>query len=88
MAIREATGPMLSHVATTHGPGTGAQDEAPTGGQSGGDRMIDRIGKMAEDSREQDETNIKDISPEERKRQEQMPRNTKKRVYEAGKDEL
>lgn len=48
--------------------------------------MIDRIGKMADD---QEETNIHDISPEERKRQDEMPRNPKKRMYEAEvKDEL
>ncbi|BDD63593.1 hypothetical protein MAP00_008464 [Monascus purpureus] len=47
-----------------------------------GDRLIDRIGKMATGEAEMEETNVDDISPEERKRQEEMPRNSKKRMYE------
>lgn len=51
-------------------------------------RVINEIGNMA-DSRKQ-ETNVDDISPEERARQDEMPRNPKKKMYEAGdpKDEL
>lgn len=48
-----------------------------------GDRMIDEIGEMVEESTKQEETNIDDISPEEMKRQAELPRNTKKRMYEA-----
>lgn len=53
------------------------------------DRVIDDIGTMAEDSHKQ-ETNVDDISPEEIERQDEAPRNPKKRMYEAGgpKDEL
>ncbi|KAE8382809.1 hypothetical protein BDV26DRAFT_277750 [Aspergillus bertholletiae] len=47
------------------------------------DRMIDHIGKMIEDDEEIDETNIDDISLEEKQRQAELPRNTKKRMYEA-----
>ncbi|OJJ48583.1 hypothetical protein ASPZODRAFT_61741 [Penicilliopsis zonata CBS 506.65] len=46
------------------------------------DRMIDQIAKMAEDSAKEG-TNIDDISPEERQRQEELPRNPKKRMFEA-----
>lgn len=53
------------------------------------DRMIDDIGRMAEGD-EQEGTNIDDISPEERERQDEIPRNPKKRMYEEEpvKDEL
>jgi protein transport protein SEC20 len=48
------------------------------------DRMIDQIGDMVEkNGRLEDETNIDDVSPEERQRQEGIPRNPKKRMYEA-----
>jgi protein transport protein SEC20 len=48
------------------------------------DRLIDQIGDMVEEnSKLEEETNIDDVSPEERQRQEEMPRNTKKRMYEA-----
>ncbi|KAB8220512.1 hypothetical protein BDV33DRAFT_191136 [Aspergillus novoparasiticus] len=47
------------------------------------DRMIDHIGNMVEDNEENEETNIDDISPEEKQRQAELPRNTKKRMYEA-----
>lgn len=44
-----------------------------------GESMSEKIGKMAEKSRG---TNVDDISPEERRRQEEMPRNPKKRMHE------
>lgn len=54
------------------------------------DSMVEQIGQMAEkgDQPAQKQgkgqgTNIDDISPEERKAQEQKPQNTKKRMYEA-----
>ncbi|RHZ71498.1 hypothetical protein CDV55_106536 [Aspergillus turcosus] len=48
------------------------------------DRMIDQIGDMVEkNSRSEEETSIDDVSPEERQRQEEIPRNPKKRMYEA-----
>lgn len=52
------------------------------------ERVIDEVGDMA-DSHKQ-ETNVDDISPEERARQDELPRNPKKRMYEDGgaKDEL
>ncbi|KAJ9328097.1 hypothetical protein DTO027B5_1114 [Paecilomyces variotii] len=65
------------------------------------DSVVEQVGQMVEDSQKQaeekkEETNVDDISPEERKRQEEMPRNPKKRMYEdaeaaerqARKDEL
>lgn len=53
--------------------------------QAGGEgSLVDKIGKMAEKSQRQHEgTNVDDISDEERKRQEQLPRNPKKRMFEA-----
>lgn len=54
------------------------------------DRMIDKIGRMAEGGDKQEGTNIDGISPEERERQDEVPRNPKKRMYEEEptKDEL
>lgn len=51
------------------------------------DRMIDKIGRMAEEGNKQEETNVDDISPEERERQDEIPRNPKKRMYEANVEE-
>lgn len=45
------------------------------------DRIIDKIGRMVEDGK-WDGTNIDDISPDERERQDKIPRNPKKRMYE------
>lgn len=80
-AALETAIPTLSRETATYGT------EAPTTGEQESDRMIDRIGKMADGG---EETNVQDISPEERKRQEEMPRNPKKRMFEAevNKDEL
>lgn len=78
--------PTAGFVHKTEGPivegvtGSTSWDQAPT--SVGEERMIDQIGKMAEENAEMEETNVDDISPEERKRQEQMPRNPKKRMYE------
>lgn len=69
----------------------------PTNGASGEDqpssededRIIDQIGKMVDEGKQKG-TNIDDISPEERQRQAELPRNTKKRMFEAEpvRDEL
>jgi hypothetical protein len=45
------------------------------------DRIIDKIGRMVEDGK-WDGTNIDDISAEEMERQDEIPRNPKKRMYE------
>lgn len=53
------------------------------------DRLIDKIGEMVESHHMHESTNIDDISPEERQAQEEMPRNSKKRMYEEPiRDEL
>ncbi|BCR91253.1 putative protein transport membrane glycoprotein Sec20 [Aspergillus chevalieri] len=54
------------------------------------DRMIDKVGRMVEEGDKQEGTNIDDISPEERKQRDDIPRNPKKRMYEeeSVKDEL
>lgn len=52
--------------------------------------MIDKVGRMVEEGDKQEGTNIDDISPEERKQRDDIPRNPKKRMYEeeSVKDEL
>lgn len=64
-------------------PAGEAMWDQPASEDTDGDRMIDQIGKMAEESGKQQGTNVDDISPEERERQDALPRNTKKRMYEA-----
>lgn len=54
--------------------------------ESDRDRMIDQIGDMTE-GKINEETNLDDISPEEKQRQEEIPRNPKKRMYEAEEEE-
>lgn len=85
-AVQTATPSILHQTAT---PGAAVSDGQTDDSDSQEDRMIDQIGEMAEDSKHE-ETNIDDISPEERKRQEEMPRNPKKRMFEAEvkRDEL
>lgn len=74
---------------TTGDTAWGRERDAAAHEDSNRDRVIDDIGNMAEGSHKQ-ETNVDDISPEERERQDETPRNPKKRMYEAGgpKDEL
>lgn len=55
--------------------------------ESDHDRMIDQIGDMTEGKINEEETNVDDISPEEKQRQEEAPRNPKKRMYEAEVEE-
>ena len=47
------------------------------------DRLIDQIGRMVNGQGETEGANIYDITPEEKRSQEEMPRNPKKRMYEA-----
>lgn len=72
--------PTLHETDTAGGRVSGHQDQASE--EQDSDRMIDQIGEMAEENDKQEETNIHDISPEERKRQEEIPRNPKKRMFE------
>ncbi|KAJ5592871.1 hypothetical protein N7537_009775 [Penicillium hordei] len=50
------------------------------------DRVIDKIGDMVEQEK-QTSVDIDDVTPEERARQAELPRNTKKRMFEAGMEE-
>lgn len=50
-----------------------------------GPPMVEEVGKMAQDAKNR-ETNVDDITDEERRRQEDQPRNPKKRMMEAGID--
>lgn len=64
--------------------GDAVWDQAPATEESDGDRMIDRIADMVETSGDQEETNMKEEPlPEETRTQDEQPRNTKKRMYEA-----
>lgn len=45
------------------------------------DRVIDEIGRMVEEAKEKG-VGIDDITPQDRERQDYLPRNTKKRMYE------
>ncbi|KAJ6157714.1 hypothetical protein N7470_005306 [Penicillium chermesinum] len=58
------------------------QDEA--------DRLIDKIGRMVYDNEKQGHYDIDDLPPEEQQRQDELPRNPKKRMYEeeSVRDEL
>lgn len=47
--------------------------------------MVEEVGKVADEAERG--TNVDDISDEERKRQEELPRNPKKRMMEVGPDE-
>lgn len=62
-------------------------DQPPTEDEE--DRLIDKIGKMVEDNEKKSHHDIDDISPEEKQRQDELPRNPKKRMYEEpARDEL
>ena len=83
--VQETPIPTLSHSTAT-AEDTASWDQASSSEeQQDSDRMIDQIGEMAEKD-SQEETNIKDISEEEKKRQDEIPRNPKKRIFE-GTDE-
>ncbi|PYI13466.1 Sec20 domain protein [Aspergillus violaceofuscus CBS 115571] len=58
-------------------------DQVPVTDETEEDRLIDQIGELVEEIEQQEETNIDDISPEERQRQAELPRNPKKRMFEA-----
>ena len=69
------------------GAGGRGQGPAPPSGPDG-ESMVEKVGQMVDESNHPDSTqdqgtNLDDISPEERKAQEEMPRNPKKRMYEA-----
>lgn len=49
-------------------------------------RVIDEIGDMVEQEK-QTSVDIDDVTPEERARQAELPRNTKKRMFEAGMED-
>ena len=90
-AVTEA--PALVHETQRAVPESGAGDtawEREAHEEADQDRMIDKIGRMAEEGDEHEGTHIDDISPEERERQDETPRNPKKRMYEEEpvKDEL
>ncbi|KAE8134214.1 hypothetical protein BDV38DRAFT_273726 [Aspergillus pseudotamarii] len=96
---QEVTLPTLEAEANVQTADGQAIWDIPPVAEAKEDRMIDHIGNMVEDNdmgskeeptelteqqeEEIDETNIDDISPEEKQRQAELPQNTKKRMYEA-----
>lgn len=52
------------------------------------DRLIDKIGEMVEEGEEQKDMSLDEILAEERHRQEDRPRNPKKRMMEGERDVL
>ncbi|KAL4870826.1 hypothetical protein BDV12DRAFT_184191 [Aspergillus spectabilis] len=78
--------PALHHVpeAKVHGFGADAvPDQVPGTDSVDRDWIIDKIGEIVEDNADDTGTNLEDISLEEMQRQEEIPPNTKKRMYEA-----
>lgn len=67
-------------VGTTASASTAWEHQPPATTES--DRVIDQIADMVEEANQKG-TNIEDITPEERARQEELPRNSKKRMFEA-----
>lgn len=65
----------------------GTEQEEPSEDEQ--DRLIDKIGQMVEQNEKQGHHDIDDISLEEKQRQDELPRNSKKRMYEEPvRDEL
>lgn len=84
--IQETAAAISGGNIPTHSP---AWDDQPSASAEE-DRLMDKIGRMVDDEGKQEGTNIDDISPEENQRQDEIPRNTKKRMFEAepARDEL
>lgn len=72
-------------VTGTVTPGSTAWDHEPSA-PIDSDRAIDKIGQMVEEEN-YNGVDIDDITPEERARQEELPRNPKKRMFEAEVEE-
>lgn len=69
---------------------TAAWEDQPTA-EAEENRIIDKIGRMVDGAGKHKGSSIDDISPEERQRQKEIPRNTKKRMFggeEQMRDEL
>ncbi|PTU17549.1 hypothetical protein P175DRAFT_0512274 [Aspergillus ochraceoroseus IBT 24754] len=78
--------PVLNHIPEAKVQGASGEaiwDQGPGGDSADTDSMIDQINEMVENAAKQDETNVDDISPEEMQRQQEIPPNPKKRMYEA-----
>ncbi|RDW86690.1 putative protein transport membrane glycoprotein Sec20 [Aspergillus mulundensis] len=76
--------PVQGHVpeAKVHVVENTVPDEVPGTDAADLDWVMDKIGEIVEENAEGG-TNLDDFSPEELQRQEGLPRNTKKRMYEA-----
>ncbi|KAL4901330.1 hypothetical protein BDW74DRAFT_170260 [Aspergillus multicolor] len=77
--------PVLSHVpeAKIHVVENTVPDEVPGTDAADLDWVMDKIGEIVEENAEQEGTNLDDFSPSELQRQEELPRNTKKRIMAA-----
>lgn len=63
--------------------GHAVSDQPPGADSADRDWIIDKIGEVVEENADKGETNLDDFSDEELQRQAEMPRNSKKRMYEA-----
>ncbi|KAL4765567.1 putative protein transport membrane glycoprotein Sec20 [Aspergillus foveolatus] len=75
----------LNHIpeAKAHVVGDTVPDDVPGTDAADLDWVMDKIGEIVEENTDQEGANLDDFSLEELQRQEDMPSNTKKRMYEA-----
>ncbi|OAX79758.1 hypothetical protein ACJ72_05923 [Emergomyces africanus] len=73
-----------SSLPSSSSSSSSSSDRPATIPEADSESILDRVEQIVEKGNDNKEkgTNIHDISPEERRRQEQLPRNPKKRVYE------
>lgn len=81
-AIQDTATAVVTGTMTSGSTAWEHEPSAPTDS----DRVIDKIGKMVEDEHYKG-VDIDDITPEERARQAELPRNPKKRMFEAEVEE-
>ncbi|KAJ5154220.1 uncharacterized protein N7500_009659 [Penicillium coprophilum] len=81
-AIHQITTAAATGAVTTSSAAWEQEPSAPIDSN----RVIDKIGDMVEHEKQQS-IDIDDVTPEERARQAELPRNTKKRMFEAGMED-
>lgn len=81
-AIQDTATAVVTGTVTSGSTAWEHEPSAPTDS----DRVIDKIGQMVEDEHYKG-VDIDDITPEERARQAELPRNPKKRMFEAEVEE-
>lgn len=83
-AVAQET-PTLNHIpeAKAHVVGDTVPDDVPGTDAADLDWVINKIGEIVEENTDHEGANLDDFSLEELQRQQDMPSNTKKRMYEA-----